>query len=168
MIQSDIALIKYLCEKWDIPKDRDHIIGHDRIDSVNRKFCPGNKCPWDKIMEGIGAPPPPAAPAKRKVNWYVFDAKGVRKEADGTLDRLSESTSHYGGYAQDVKTKKIVLDLRGLDLRDESSKGWAVFNPDGSQQGTYPKLVDALKAAQSVNGYGVCLIDQKERINFRA
>lgn len=169
MIQADIALITYLCEKWDIPKDRDHIIGHERIDSVNRKFCPGSKCPWDAIMAGIGAPsaPPPPTPVKRKINWYVFDAKGVRKEANATLDRMGEAAKYYGGYAQDVKTGVVVLDLRGIDLRDESGKGWAVFDPDGSQQGTYPRLADALRAAQPINGYGVCLLDQKERINFR-
>lgn len=48
-------LQKQLVVKWGIPVDADHIIGHYRIDSVNRPNCPGSKFPWEslfKILKG--------------------------------------------------------------------------------------------------------------------
>ncbi|HHY13968.1 MAG TPA: S-layer homology domain-containing protein [Thermoanaerobacterales bacterium] len=33
--------------------DEDHIIGHYRIDSVNRPNCPGNKFPWNRLFDDL-------------------------------------------------------------------------------------------------------------------
>lgn len=48
--QSTLWLHRRLCSKWGIPVDRDHIIGHYRIDSVNRPNCPGPKFPWNRLF----------------------------------------------------------------------------------------------------------------------
>jgi len=36
----------------DIPLDRNHIVGHNQINTVTRAFCPGN-IQWDEIMDGL-------------------------------------------------------------------------------------------------------------------
>lgn len=33
-------LIKDIAKRWNIPLDRDHIIGHFEIDAINRPYCP--------------------------------------------------------------------------------------------------------------------------------
>lgn len=39
-MQSLIELIKDITSRWNIPLDRDHIIGHYEIDAINRPYCP--------------------------------------------------------------------------------------------------------------------------------
>lgn len=51
--QATLWLHKYLMVKWSIPIDSDHIIGHYRLDSVNRKNDPGPKFPWNKLMSDL-------------------------------------------------------------------------------------------------------------------
>lgn len=56
--QASLWLHRQLIVKHGITVDRDHIIGHYRIDSVNRPNCPGPKFPWDRLMndlKGVGA-----------------------------------------------------------------------------------------------------------------
>lgn len=51
--QATLWLQKQLTQKYNIPVDEDHIIGHYRIDSVNRPNCPGPKFPWDRLFKDL-------------------------------------------------------------------------------------------------------------------
>lgn len=51
--QATLWLHKQLIQKWKIPVDTDHIIGHYRIDSVNRPNCPGPNFPWAKLFKDL-------------------------------------------------------------------------------------------------------------------
>lgn len=51
--QATLWLHRQLVAKHGIPVDRDHIIGHYRIDSVNRANCPGPKFPWDRLFADL-------------------------------------------------------------------------------------------------------------------
>lgn len=56
--QSTLWLHKYLLDKHpDIKLDHDHLIGHDRLDTVNRAACPGPKFPWDKLFKDLSPLP---------------------------------------------------------------------------------------------------------------
>ena len=72
-VAATIALHKYLrtkCPK--VTADRQHIVGHLAIDSVNKPRCPGTQFPWIRLMAGIKpAPLPPA------VDWTGIGT-GVR------------------------------------------------------------------------------------------
>lgn len=46
-------LHRHLLQKWQISIDEDHIIGHYRIDSVNRPNCPGPKFPWERLFQDL-------------------------------------------------------------------------------------------------------------------
>ncbi len=48
--QNTLWLHRQLIQKWGIPVDRDHIIGHYRIDNVNRPNDPGPNFPWDRLF----------------------------------------------------------------------------------------------------------------------
>lgn len=49
MYQSSSCLIANLAKKWNIPLDRDHVIGHHEIYSL--KTCPGFKVDLDKLID---------------------------------------------------------------------------------------------------------------------
>ncbi|GAB6154433.1 N-acetylmuramoyl-L-alanine amidase [Desulfosporosinus burensis] len=51
--QATLALHRWLIGKLDIPVTRDNIIGHYRIDSVNRSRCPGTGFPWDRLFKDL-------------------------------------------------------------------------------------------------------------------
>lgn len=48
-----VQLISMLCKKHGIPIDTKHIIGHYRIDGVNRPNDPGPQFPWAKIFKDL-------------------------------------------------------------------------------------------------------------------
>lgn len=62
MYQASLALTRYLVSRWAIPVDRDHLIGHYRIDSVNRADCPGPAFPWDRLFADLAAAPDQGGP----------------------------------------------------------------------------------------------------------
>lgn len=51
--QATLWLHKQLIAKHGIPIDEGHIIGHYRIDSVNRPNCPGPSFPWDRLFSDL-------------------------------------------------------------------------------------------------------------------
>jgi len=51
--QATLALHRWLIETLGIPVTRDNIIGHYRIDSVNKANCPGAGFPWDRLFRDL-------------------------------------------------------------------------------------------------------------------
>jgi hypothetical protein len=51
--QATLWLHQQLTAKWNIPIDRDHIIGHYRLDSVNRANDPGPAFSWDRLFNDL-------------------------------------------------------------------------------------------------------------------
>lgn len=51
--KATVELHKMLIAKYNIPIDKDHIIGHYQIDSVNRPNCPGPSFPWDRLFSDL-------------------------------------------------------------------------------------------------------------------
>jgi len=60
--ESSAALVKYLAAKYDIPLDREHIIGHDEVPGVldanvkSQHWDPGPFWDWNHYMQLLGAP----------------------------------------------------------------------------------------------------------------
>ena len=76
MKQSSVAMIRDICQRWQIPIDRDHIIGHFEIYS-KKPNCPAtNKRILDELVALAGQQAPSATP-----NPTVED--GVRKIEEG-------------------------------------------------------------------------------------
>lgn len=51
--QATLALHRWLIGTLGIPVTRDSIIGHYRIDSVNKSRCPGTGFPWDRLFKDL-------------------------------------------------------------------------------------------------------------------
>ncbi len=54
--QATLELHRQLIAKFGISIDQDHIIGHYRIDSVNRPNCPGPNFPWERLFADLSKP----------------------------------------------------------------------------------------------------------------
>lgn len=51
--QSSLWLQTEIVKRWGIPIDNNHIVGHNRIDGVNRPNCPGPKFPWARLFADL-------------------------------------------------------------------------------------------------------------------
>ncbi len=49
-----LALHRQLITRWQILPDAQHIIGHDKLDSVARATNPGPNFPWSRLLEDLG------------------------------------------------------------------------------------------------------------------
>ena len=54
--QATLELHRMLVEKHKIPVDRNHIIGHYYLDSVNRQNDPGPGFPWNRLLNDLARP----------------------------------------------------------------------------------------------------------------
>lgn len=70
--QATLELHKHLIETLGIPVDEDHIIGHNRINSVDKARCPGDGFPWKRLMADLSAWEAPFSDVAPGA-WY-FDA----------------------------------------------------------------------------------------------
>lgn len=51
--QASLYLHRLLISRFNITVDEEHIIGHYRIDSVNRPNCPGPQFPWKRLFTDL-------------------------------------------------------------------------------------------------------------------
>ena len=98
LYQASAALVRYLCDKYGIPKDRNHIIGHNEVPGVT-KPCPGPYWDWDYFMGLVKG-----VPAPRKF-WAVWE------NVDYPVLILSNST--VSNFTFDQPEAKISFNLTG-------------------------------------------------------
>ena len=55
--KATLELHLYLIQKYNIELDREHILGHYQLDSVDRPYCPGLNFPWTKLMQDTSPQP---------------------------------------------------------------------------------------------------------------
>ena len=53
-----LALHRQLISRWQIRPDAQHIVGHDKLDSVARAANPGPNFPWSRLFGDLGEKPP--------------------------------------------------------------------------------------------------------------
>lgn len=72
-IAASVELIKAMATKWNIPIDRDHIIGHYEIDPIRKPYCPAtDKKVIDLIIDRINESNNPPAPTyKEKIKEAI-------------------------------------------------------------------------------------------------
>lgn len=67
--QATLWLHQQLTSRWNIPIDQDHIIGHYRLDSVNRPNDPGPQFPWNRLFVDLSSNQ--TVPAQPQLNVRV-------------------------------------------------------------------------------------------------
>jgi N-acetyl-anhydromuramyl-L-alanine amidase AmpD len=55
MYQATLWLHRYLIQNFNIPNNRQNMVGHFQLDNVNRPFCPGKGFPWERLWKDLGA-----------------------------------------------------------------------------------------------------------------
>lgn len=103
--QTVLKLCKELIKKYNIPVDREHIVGHYEIAPVEKPNCPGPKFQWDRLMKDLkGEEKPADKPADNKAKgtitvasgtWNVRKGPGV-KYAVVRVAKGGEKYSYYG------------------------------------------------------------------------
>jgi hypothetical protein len=54
MREASVQLCARLCRRWEIPMDRDHIIGHDQVHPIKHQ-CPGQAADLDQYVGAVAA-----------------------------------------------------------------------------------------------------------------
>lgn len=76
--QATLKLHKELVKRHQIPIDKDHIIGHYRINSVDRVNCPGPKFPWDRIFSDLQKEEKPVEKKDYEGHWAASSIQKVQ------------------------------------------------------------------------------------------
>jgi N-acetylmuramoyl-L-alanine amidase len=96
MYAASSAIIAEIAQRWDIPLDRGHIIGHHEIYAL--KTCPGNKVDLDKLIM-LAAQSKQVTPvlltyaATTQTAVKTVTNLNIRKTPDTTLERITEVDS---------------------------------------------------------------------------
>ena len=120
--QATLQLHKELIAKYSIPIDTDHIIGHYRIDSVDRANCPGPKFPWSRLftdLKGI---------TNINTPWQWAVEKGIvsgNPQAGATLGDVATmiykamggATIPVPGYTKRIMDSVLVVEIDPMLLR---------------------------------------------------
>jgi N-acetyl-anhydromuramyl-L-alanine amidase AmpD len=103
MYNSSAELIGYLCKEYNIPLDRNHIIGHYQINSVSRAQCPGIGLNFDKMIQ-------------LSSNKFYEDPQMI-KDLQGQIDLLRSQLNKANADLYDVNIKFNDLAKGYADLK---------------------------------------------------
>jgi 20S proteasome alpha/beta subunit len=93
MYRSSARLTAYLCQKYSIPIDRDHIIGHGEVPYPNTHTDPGPYWDWDRYMGLVKSYAGASRPSYVQV---VDNADSARFRASARWDPSSWNPQRYG------------------------------------------------------------------------
>jgi len=110
--QATLWLHRYLCDKWRIVPHEDTIIGHCRIDSVNRPNDPGSSFPWKRLFEDLrkGEQEEVLSEVKIKVDGKVLTGFIKDNSSYAPVRALAESLG--AKVSWDEKTKTVLIEGR--------------------------------------------------------
>jgi len=111
--QATLWLHRQLVAKHGIPVDQDHIIGHYRIDSVNRRNDPGPGFPWIRLFSDLKGDDEMLTPVKIMVDGKLLSDGHIAKVGDkdvsfAPLRTLAESLG--AKVSWDPKTSTVIVE----------------------------------------------------------
>jgi len=101
--QAGLWLIRQLVEKCGIPIDWNHIIGHCRIDGMNRPNDPGPDFPWSRLFADLLYPP-----LNVRVGDIVLAGISVNGSSFTPVRAFGEALGHVVEWDGDTNTAKIL------------------------------------------------------------
>lgn len=101
MYDASSELIASLCTKFKIPLDRNHIIGHNQINSVSRDRCPGNGVDLDKLIE--------LAKGKYEDPMIIQQLNQKISELEQNVNELRDANAGLGKENETLRTKNQQL-----------------------------------------------------------
>ncbi len=121
--QATLQLHKELIAKYSIPIDADHIVGHYRIDSVDRANCPGPRFPWDRLFADlIGKKDDTDAAWEWAINTGLFKNEDkyravVVEDIARALYRLHGKKENKTSYTKRIVDGILVVEIEPMLLR---------------------------------------------------
>lgn len=109
--QATLWLQMQLVQKYSIPIDNNHIIGHYRINSVNRPNCPGPKFPWDRLLADLKSQSPTI-----NVTIIAGSTSIIGQLTDGSTWGPIAAICKAKGIAYSWDSTKRVMALAGADI----------------------------------------------------
>ncbi len=110
-LEAALLLHRQLLSRWEIEPDDNHIIGHNRLDSLERGSNPGPAFPWEELLTGLN---------------YSTPLEDIAPEPDFALPAISPEIM-----AQPSELEMTAATLPDLS-DDEVSE--ATFAPEASEQ----------------------------------
>ena len=109
--QAGLWLHKQLISKYNIPVDSNHIIGHYRIDSVNRPNDPGVNFPWQRLFNDLSEKDPQYIQALQHL---------VNKKLITSYDYWLNTNGDFNGLYAGILINRIAGKPDDLSNLDES------------------------------------------------
>jgi N-acetyl-anhydromuramyl-L-alanine amidase AmpD len=122
MVEASAELIGTLCREYQIPLDRNHIIGHYQINSVNRSNCPGTGINIDNLIN---------------LALKYYEDPAMIKELQSQITKLQSEIS-------ELKKEINVLKKNNTELEERLSN---IKNPTEAQK-EIMKLTQEIKKLQ--------------------
>ncbi|GAB3160034.1 hypothetical protein GCM10027059_07220 [Myceligenerans halotolerans] len=148
MYRSSADLVRYLAERYDIPLDRAHVIGHDQIPGIlegytrNVHWDPGPYWDWDHYFELLGAPIGGDRPATTDVSpGDVVEVRTGYADNPQEVTGCDQASPGSGPCADGAGTNFLYLHQEpSSDAPLARDPGW---KPDGSDGSTYASDISA-------------------------
>ena len=119
--QATLWLHKQLIAKYKIPVDADHIIGHYRIDSVNRPNCPGPNFPWERLFADLTQPA-----VSIKIGEQFFQGIIVENRSYAPVKAVMIALRLQYGW--DANTNSVVVGANKIPVVIQNGNGYAKIN----------------------------------------
>ncbi|WP_255308329.1 peptidoglycan-binding protein [Streptomyces marincola] len=121
MYRSSAALTRHLADRYGIPKDREHIVGHVEVPG-NDHTDPGPNWDWDRYMELVGGDP--GEPGEPGAPGLDFPSYGTQREGStgprvAAAQYLLNARGHDAGEADGVFGPATAAAVRSF----QSSRG---------------------------------------------
>lgn len=107
MLTSSAELVAMLCQKWGIPADARHIIGHNQINSVTRARCPGTGVNLNNLL--------------KLVNSYFEDPQMI-KELQERIKALEAAQADLANQNSNLQLENASLKLQIDQLKKQLSE----------------------------------------------
>ena len=117
--QATAWLHRMLTRKWGIPVDSDHIIGHYRINSVNRPNCPGPNFPWVRLLTDLSQESIGVIVGDK----YMLGFTDEEKRSYVPVRAIAEVLKFT--YAWDEASSSVIINGRPVKIRTRNENGYA-------------------------------------------
>lgn len=150
--QTVLQICKELIAKYNIPVDREHIVGHYEIAPVEKPNCPGPQFQWDRLMKDLKGEEKPADDKTKGTITVASGTWNVRK-GPGTnyavvrIAKGGETYSYYGIENGWYKLSDGYISSKGVKSASTGAKAsTSTVKYYKKCAKKYTSIVDALKS----------------------
>lgn len=119
MREASLELTAWILETHGLEPGPDTVIGHYRIDAINRPNCPGSGWPIDYLLEGLRLMYNPTPEERSAIAWFTAN----RGKISRAIEFLEANQGALAPYALAARKAKFTQAFDGESLDDGVSRG---------------------------------------------